>query len=226
MISFDDPCRLFRHHALERRGGSSGSLENPGPAMNPQELSVNSADDALLHLAAACGQRVLFHHDYAGHACTRQCSARQRMGARPARRVRLEPTLRARTAARPHPRSDAPGRACWWSRREAGAARSACPPSTEPCCVHSAFPTIAADAVFFGPDTYRFATAIRAAMAGPTTYRACGRHRLRGRAGWHPGGPGRAGRGSADGRHQRPGAPLRGDQCGAGRGGQCCVMSK
>ena len=30
--------------------------------------------------------------------------------------------------------------------------------------LHSAFPTIAADAVFFGPDTYRFASAIRNAL--------------------------------------------------------------
>lgn len=30
--------------------------------------------------------------------------------------------------------------------------------------VHSAYPTVAADAVFFGPDTYRFALAIRSAL--------------------------------------------------------------
>ncbi len=30
--------------------------------------------------------------------------------------------------------------------------------------VHSAFPTVAADAVFFGPDTYRFATLLRRAL--------------------------------------------------------------
>ena len=28
------------------------------------------------------------------------------------------------------------------------------------CCVHSAYPTLAADSVFFGPDTYRFASLI------------------------------------------------------------------
>jgi SAM-dependent methyltransferase len=32
--------------------------------------------------------------------------------------------------------------------------------------LHSAYPTGAADAVFFGPDTYRFAAAIQAALAG------------------------------------------------------------
>jgi methylase of polypeptide subunit release factors len=31
--------------------------------------------------------------------------------------------------------------------------------------VHSAYPTVASDAVFFGPDTYRFVAAIRARMA-------------------------------------------------------------
>ena len=37
--------------------------------------------------------------------------------------------------------------------------------------VHSAYPTVAADSVFFGPDTYRFARAIKAALAtrNPTT---------------------------------------------------------
>ncbi|WP_043363420.1 class I SAM-dependent methyltransferase [Belnapia sp. F-4-1] len=34
--------------------------------------------------------------------------------------------------------------------------------------LHSAFPTSAADAVFFGPDTYRFATAIQAELAART----------------------------------------------------------
>ena len=33
--------------------------------------------------------------------------------------------------------------------------------------LHSAYPTTAADAVFFGPDTYRFAQAIEAALDGP-----------------------------------------------------------
>ena len=32
--------------------------------------------------------------------------------------------------------------------------------------VHSAYPTTAPDAVFFGPDTYRFCTAVEAALAG------------------------------------------------------------
>jgi methylase of polypeptide subunit release factors len=36
---------------------------------------------------------------------------------------------------------------------------------------HSAFPTIAADAVFFGPDTYRFCRAIRAHLPDPATIR-------------------------------------------------------
>ncbi len=35
--------------------------------------------------------------------------------------------------------------------------------------LHSAFPTVAADSVFFGPDTYRFADAIAAALAVRTT---------------------------------------------------------
>ena len=48
--------------------------------------------------------------------------------------------------------------------RVVGAAPSASPPLTGPF-VHSAFPTIAADAVFFGPDTYRFASAIKAGLA-------------------------------------------------------------
>lgn len=34
--------------------------------------------------------------------------------------------------------------------------------------IHSAFPTTAADAVFFGPDTYRFATAIKAHLLART----------------------------------------------------------
>jgi methylase of polypeptide subunit release factors len=38
--------------------------------------------------------------------------------------------------------------------------------------VHSAFPTLSADAVFFGPDTYRFARAIKDKLR-------CGPHRLR-----------------------------------------------
>lgn len=36
---------------------------------------------------------------------------------------------------------------------------------------HSAFPTIAADAVFFGPDTYRFCRAIRARLPDPAAIR-------------------------------------------------------
>jgi methylase of polypeptide subunit release factors len=36
---------------------------------------------------------------------------------------------------------------------------------------HSAFPTTAADAVFFGPDTYRFCRAIRAHLPDPATIR-------------------------------------------------------
>lgn len=38
--------------------------------------------------------------------------------------------------------------------------------------VHSAFPTLAADSVFFGPDTYRFARFIAAGLAGRSTKRA------------------------------------------------------
>ena len=38
--------------------------------------------------------------------------------------------------------------------------------------LHSAYPTVAADSVFFGPDTYRFANAIEAGMAGRLVRRA------------------------------------------------------
>lgn len=39
--------------------------------------------------------------------------------------------------------------------------------------VHSAFPTMSRDAVFFGPDTYRFARTLRLALAGLTIPEAC-----------------------------------------------------
>ena len=51
--------------------------------------------------------------------------------------------------------------------------------------VHSAFPTEAPDAVFFGPDTYRFARAIRHAMTGiaPSGIVHDHRYRMRQRSG-------------------------------------------
>jgi len=52
--------------------------------------------------------------------------------------------------------------------RRGGLLRSAVRASTleEELFLHSAFPTTAADAVFFGPDTYRFASAILGALRG------------------------------------------------------------
>ena len=133
--------------------------------MNPQDLSVNPADDALLHLAAAVRA--------AGY-----------------RFVTVTPATHARVNARPgnawaRDLRDVFG----WSRpfgpgllpdpildlmRQAevlveheGGWRSAIRLSSldGALFVHSAFPTIAADAVFFGPDTYRFASAIKAGLA-------------------------------------------------------------
>jgi release factor glutamine methyltransferase len=53
---------------------------------------------------------------------------------------------------------------------ENGALRSAVRFSTlgEQIFVHSAFPTNASDSVFFGPDTYRFARALRCALPTPS----------------------------------------------------------
>jgi hypothetical protein len=64
----------------------------------------------------------------------------------------------------------------------AGRSRSAVRFSTlgDQIFVHSAFPTEQADAVFFGPDTYRFARAVRstsvraAARAASMPHRCCG----------------------------------------------------
>ena len=82
---------------------------------------------------------------------------------------------------------------------------------------HSAFPTDAADSVFFGPDTYRFRGADPARRCrAPPSGRSHRRHRLRQRRGRDHCGEGIEGRRThCIGGHQASGARVRGGECGS-----------
>ena len=137
--------------------------------MNPQELSVNPADDALLHLAAAvraAGYRFV----------TVTPATHARVNARPgnawARDLRdvFGWSRPFRPGLLPDPILDLMRQAGVLVEHDGGWRSAVRLSSLDGALfIHSAFPTIAADAVFFGPDTYRFATAIRAEMAARTS---------------------------------------------------------
>ena len=133
--------------------------------MNSQDMALNPADYALLRLAAAV--RATGYHFITATPATHALvnSRPDNEWARDLRDV-FGWSRPFRRDVVPKPILDLMGRAAVLVEHDGGWRSTIRLSSLDSdLFIHSAFPTVAADAVFFGPDTYRFANAIKAHLA-------------------------------------------------------------